>query len=901
MKKNFYLLVLLALSCIFTEEVKRKFCLLFLFCFSAIYGLQAQTIIEGTIIDPKGEMVTAASVVLRQISDSTIVSYSFSDAKGMYRLTYSGGSNDLMVSVSGFNIKRQTKQINNRSQQINFIVEDKELELKEVLVKSTKIWGAHDTINYLVSSFSDEKDQVIGDVLKKMPGIVVSEGGQISYQGKAINKFYIENLDMLQGRYGIATNNISAKDVSTVQVLENHQPIKALDSLRFSSDPAINLKLKDSAKGTWSVMAQLGFGARPLLWNNELTGMFFGKGKQHISTYKGNNSGQDLSKELNSFTSNNNLQGCEITNIKRSSPPGIEQSRYLFNNSNAATINNLFVVGKNKQLNFNLIYLNDHEKRDSYAQSSYFLPGQSPQVLIEQLSSGRNIDRLETELRYNVDENQTYLNNYLNVSGLWEKESGDVAIDTKNIHQSLYRPTFNVLNYLHWIKKSNNEKGFEINSSIGFKTTPQDLTVRPGSYADLFNQDYAGVQQDARINTLNFDNRLTLLSALHIGPVRINPRAGLSINNQNLHSKLYPIGDEAPSIASLPDSLRNSLNWTKWALDLGTDLSYQNDHIKINMSIPANYYMIQLKDELLSEKQVMNRVYFQPSFSAKYTLSSKVDIDGSYSFFNQTGDIYSQYSGYILQDYRSLNRFNSNLTEWNGHGGSVNLSYKNIIEMLFLSFGTSCNYYKRDVLYGQNFSGIISTTTMIDQPNTSTGVSINGRISKGLDFLGLVTTLDGSYGTDRSMQLQQNQIVNYESKGLNLNGSLDAKMTSWMFFSYRGTFGESRGKTDSGNTFSPIRSMVNKLSMDISLPDSWGIDMGYEHYYNNAAMGNKYFSLADLGMTYRWNRFFFKLDWTNILNTKKYITYYYNGLNTYYSAYNIRPENIMLKVRFKLK
>ena len=93
-----------------------------------------------------------------------------------------------------------------------------------------------------------------------MPGIDVQGSGQITYKGKPINKFYIENLDMLQGRYGIATNNISANDIATIQVLENHQPIKALEKTQFSNDAAINLKIKEGKKGIFSMMAMLGLG-----------------------------------------------------------------------------------------------------------------------------------------------------------------------------------------------------------------------------------------------------------------------------------------------------------------------------------------------------------------------------------------------------------------------------------------------------------------------------------------------------------------------------------------------------------------------------------------------------------------------------------------------------------------
>jgi hypothetical protein len=47
----------------------------------------------------------------------------------------------------------------------------------------------------MVNSF--QKRPSIGDVLKEIPGIEVLPDGK--YQGKAINKYYIEGLDLLEG------------------------------------------------------------------------------------------------------------------------------------------------------------------------------------------------------------------------------------------------------------------------------------------------------------------------------------------------------------------------------------------------------------------------------------------------------------------------------------------------------------------------------------------------------------------------------------------------------------------------------------------------------------------------------------------------------------------------------
>ena len=37
---------------------------------------------------------------------------------------------------------------------------------------------------------------------------------------------YVEGLDMLESRYGLATNTIRAEDIASVEVMEDHQHIK---------------------------------------------------------------------------------------------------------------------------------------------------------------------------------------------------------------------------------------------------------------------------------------------------------------------------------------------------------------------------------------------------------------------------------------------------------------------------------------------------------------------------------------------------------------------------------------------------------------------------------------------------------------------------------------------------
>ena len=130
------------------------------------------------------------------------------------------------------------------------------LELKEVIVTAKKIRQSGDTISYSAATYRGKNDKTLEDLLRKMPGIEVKADGQITYNGQWINEFYIEGLDMLGGNYGVATRNIDANDIGSVQVLQNHQDVKLLQGVKSGNAPAMNIKLKQNALGIWSSTLQ---------------------------------------------------------------------------------------------------------------------------------------------------------------------------------------------------------------------------------------------------------------------------------------------------------------------------------------------------------------------------------------------------------------------------------------------------------------------------------------------------------------------------------------------------------------------------------------------------------------------------------------------------------------------
>ena len=909
----------------------------------------AQTKLSGRVTTTKGEALADVSVVLMPKGSENVIGFTFTDDDGRFAIETAAGTDSLTLKVFGLNVEQVSRDIANRSQTVDFTVGEKVTELREVVVNEQKMWGGKDTINYAVSAFASEKDQVIGDVLKKMPGIDVKESGEITYQGKGINKFYIENLDLLQGRYGIATNNIAARDVATVQVLENHQPVRALEDVQFSDRAAINLKLKPEAKGTFSMNARVaggaypqplpegkgaasggnqvsppsggvggGSGGRPLLRDVELAEMFFGRTFQNITTLKSNNAGHDLTRELTQFNASSMPSAESYLSLRMPTPPGIGKERWLRNDSHAATANNLFKLGKSAQLNVNVIGYTDKEDRESMAETSYLLPGTGTRVITEQMASVRRTDLVEGEVRYNLNEKMRYVNNYLRVAGQRQRSEG-IILTPDRVEQALSQPSISIGDVFHYIHRTESGKGFETQTNIGYATSPSTLEVESQhvnkSISDDLSQRVDSLTcgpvdrycQLMQTSTLTVNSTLALLSAITLGNVRFTPRIRMYYQNQGMTSELT--GEQLSSLCSLitdPSLSSNNSRFQDFRGVASADLSYQRKRVKASLTLPLSYNWLDYHDRLHDgEDKALKRFWLQPSASIQYEPGTGWTINANAGQSYQTGSPSTLYSGYILRNYRTLTRYDSRIAYSSTQSASLNASYKDIFSMFFAGAGVRYSRSQSEVLYGQNFAdenSLMATTTMIEMPTTSQRVSMTGDISKGFDWKKLLLKAGVEYAIGTSQYLQQNMVVDAVSNGLNVTGALSIQLLPRLLLDWKSSYGTNQSHTRDGETLTPIRASTNRFAMNLPLFAGFDMTLAHEFYYNSATVGDdKTFSLTDAALSYKWKRTTWTLTCGNIFNTRSYVTAYHNAINTYYSAYTIRPANLLLKASFKMK
>lgn len=207
----------------------------------------AQIVISGNIRDAEtNETVHNAIIKVLSITDyDNIISYTVSNKDGNYTLEFHTTEKDIVLEFSLLGYETSRLKIKTESRTVNHQLKFSSQLLKEVTIKAPPISSRNDTINYNVSAFISKSDRNVEDILRKLPGITVQQNGKIEYQGRPINKFYIEGLDMLEGKYSLATKNIAANQITSVQVYENHQPIRLLKGIDFSENAGLNIKLKD--------------------------------------------------------------------------------------------------------------------------------------------------------------------------------------------------------------------------------------------------------------------------------------------------------------------------------------------------------------------------------------------------------------------------------------------------------------------------------------------------------------------------------------------------------------------------------------------------------------------------------------------------------------------------------
>ncbi|WP_139785406.1 carboxypeptidase-like regulatory domain-containing protein [Chryseobacterium phocaeense] len=231
----------------------KNLCLLLFLLFLKI---SAQTEIKGFIVSEEVQPVSRANIILTDSQDN-IITFAFSNKDGSFLLkTDKFGDFILQISAMGYSAKKIPISFIKKGTSIDLktikLEIEKVKEIKEVIIKrTTPIRLKKDTIEYNAQSFSNGTEQNVEELLKKLPGITVQSDGKIKFGNKEVERVMIENDDLFERGYQTLTQNMPSQPLDKIQVLKNYSRNKLLKNIEDTERIALNLTLKENAKGKW--------------------------------------------------------------------------------------------------------------------------------------------------------------------------------------------------------------------------------------------------------------------------------------------------------------------------------------------------------------------------------------------------------------------------------------------------------------------------------------------------------------------------------------------------------------------------------------------------------------------------------------------------------------------------
>ena len=836
----------------------------YILCLIVAAGAVAQVNVTGTVIDKEAnEPVVGASVIVKGV-DGKIKKFASSKADGKFTMSVpSVAGCQLVVSMMSF--AKQSIPLDSVTFPLTVYLEPGSIQLKEVAVKADRIREQGDTITYNVGSFAQQQDRSIGDVLKRMPGIDVSKSGKIQYQGEDINKFYIEGSDLLGGKYGLATNGIGHDDVGAVEVMENHQPMQVLSGISFSDKAAINLKLKNKAKATWT------------FHGDELFAMAVMPSFQNITTFRTNNTGENLSSSSTDFFADRRQTGLSrYVGVGLPGVPSLSDKRTFFNRSFLVSTNSLWKFGRG-EFKANIDYSFNRVTADASNITTYFLD-EGNRVITENRSGTDHTHSLSGKFIYELNQKTAFINNTLQTNIDWD----DVSLTTTGTipnTQSAKLPDYYVTNKFKLIKRFKGKHLVTFQSVNEWESLPQ-----------MLNLDINGEGFRQHISDHAFYTHESTAYAFNIKGITLSLEGGIKGYLRSMDSQLPDMPAELPGLTE------NVVNTNYLTVYATPKFEYWVRRVNLSLNLPVSYAHYTF-DKAIADH---DEVYFSPSLSLNWKPNNRFSGTMSGRIGRSPMNLNLIHPGLIMTNYRTLKAGTEQFYNSSSQSLTASVGYKHTRHGLFANGMVMHSWTHVPYTMAQQLYGDYVVYSYADANNDGKMLMASGNIGKTLDFMRGSANVNGSFSRNESQLFSQSQAVNSVSTGWSVGGRISGSPFRCFSFDYRIDYSYSR-LTMNGLSESWLSTMENELSLTFIPHRKWQWTVSGEHYRNELTENNyKNIVLLDTKLTYQLNK---KIELaaslSNILDKRSYNYTTYSELSSFESQRQLRGRQLLFSITLR--
>jgi len=851
-------------------------------------SVYAQKVFEGKVTHEQKEPLSGVTITLKKMAQGPVLAFARTNAQGYYKMTYRGSADSLKIFAQAMAYGEQHQEVTAGKNTYDFTLRPSSRHLEEILVRPP-VSRRNDTLSYDVDYFTRAGDRTLADVMKRIPGLEVSRSGQITYQGNPIEKYYIEGLDLLGGRYGLANNNLPAAKVDRVEVLENHQSVRMLEGMQQSHRTSLNIRLKN--KYTTTIPVVTGAGVWPVTGLAEFLPMVFSPQKQFIGGFKANNTGKDITLDGLQHNSPLDLLAAQLeqarTDIRRVNPPAIDPDRYRFNTSAYGTINSLYRFRKDLQLRLNTGYMHDEQNREGHSKTTYNLY-EGAVIFSEENETRQRNRQFQAGAELSENSSGRFFKNELKISTDHKDGQGDLLTQNAHLDQKAKNRLRNFSNDFSYLAKAGTQL-VQVSSAVSYKNNPQSLRILNSGYAFPFSENVKEVLQEVYDKKLHAD--LMLQAYRKIGGLNYTLKTGGELKHQQMDSYLS---------ADSTGYYRNDLHWKESNLLIDPQIERNRDNLRLKINLPLAYRSFHIKDDLYGLNRTITRLPFEPSFFLRYSTRKDWEFHTHLSRSYRFGSIENMYMGFVLQDYRSLNRRDGPLAEDLQNVASVVIRYHNPFKYITSWLTARYSLIERNsITAGKIQENGAVTNQALAQKNPVHASGVNGVVRYLLPAWDVTLGLQGGWNRQTSKI-----IINDRLTDLN-NNSLDVRL-GW------GVWLAKKINLKADHELTRTLSRPEGTPVSEIFQQKHGVDIRYSlnkkhflwtkgEYYAFKMTGNIIETgFWDLGYRYIQKKMEIEAKWQNILDKNRFQNGVVSEFSEFYQSVTLRPSQFLLTFRWTL-
>ena len=378
----------------------------------------AQGSIKGKLVDSTGKQNLAlATVTVFKAKDTAIITYRLSDPQGEFKVP--GLPLDVpcrvVISFSGYRVIRKEFELTAAQSQLDlgtFKMYHDAQSLEEVLVTAERppISVKKDTIEFNATAFKTLPTALVEDLLKKLPGVDIDNSGNITVNGRAVNRILVDGKDFFGGDPKVATRNLPANIIDKVQVVDDKEQLDQDPNInRAQLGQVINLKLKKSIKQGWFGKAYAGGGTDDRYEAGAILNMF--RDTLQVSVLGFSNNLNRAGFGLGDVMSTGGFQRSGVNSVAINSDGGFSLNGVSFggmgqgitrSTGGGININNEF--GKKVTLNLQYFYGQNNNRFDQLSNTQQFFQDTSLTTRnLTQQESDEYTHRIGGALRWKLD------------------------------------------------------------------------------------------------------------------------------------------------------------------------------------------------------------------------------------------------------------------------------------------------------------------------------------------------------------------------------------------------------------------------------------------------------------------------------------------------------------------